>query len=35
MTLFTIDKDYNITAFASDQQVQANIPPSGYDATFS
>ena len=35
MTIFTIDMDNNITAFASDEQVQANIPPSGYDAIFS
>ena len=35
MTIFTIDMDHNITAFANDQQVQANIPPSGYDAIFS
>ena len=35
MTIFTIDMDNNITAFAADEQVQANIPPSGYDASFS
>ncbi len=35
MTFFVIDMDHNITAFANDQQVQANIPPSGYDAIFS
>ncbi len=35
MPTFTINMDNNITAFANDQQVQANIPPSGYDAIFS
>ena len=35
MTFYAIDMDHNITAFANDQQVQTNIPPSGYDAIFS
>ncbi len=35
MNIFSIDIDHNITAFANDQQVQANIPPSGFDAIFS